>query len=168
MGHIVELRDLGYFISAADNFGFSRAAEHLGLSQLALSHQIKSLENELGVLLFGRIGRRTVLTAAGTDLLQRARMILHKSDSLKARAHEFAGGARGILRLGATPHSSESFVARLLAQLRKTNAEIEVSLREDGAANLLAAVRTGAIHLAIASLPNDSGLVSPNRGTPRW
>jgi LysR family transcriptional regulator, cyn operon transcriptional activator len=62
MGHIVEL----HVISVADNFGFSRAAENPGLSQPALSRQIKSVENELGVLLFDRIGRRTVLTAAGT------------------------------------------------------------------------------------------------------
>jgi DNA-binding transcriptional LysR family regulator len=158
IGHTVELHDLRYFVSAADNFGFSRAAANLGLSQPALSRQIKSLENELGVLLFDRIGRRTVLTAAGTDLLQRARVILHQSDSLKARAHELAGGARGILRLGATPHSYESFVARLLAKLRRGNPEIEVSLIEDGAAKLLSAVRTGAIHLAIASLPHGSGL----------
>src|SRR2546421_1000178 len=154
----MELRDLRYFVAVADNLGFSRAAQTLEISQPALSRQIKSLEKELGIRLFDRVGRRTLLTAAGADLLDRGRALLHESESIKGRASDFAGGSRGLLRLGATPHAYASFVARLLARFRRENPQIEITLVEDGAANLVEAVRLGSIHVAVASLPIGTGL----------
>ena len=154
----MELRDLAYFIAVADNLGFSRAARSLKISQPALSRQIKSLESELGIQLFDRVGRRTMLTAAGADLLQQSRALLHESESMKGRASDLAGGSRGLLRLGATPHAYQSFVARLLARFRRENPQIEITLVEDGAANLVEAVRVGSIHVAVASLPLGTGL----------
>jgi len=65
----MDLRALRSFVVVADYAGFSRAAEHLGISQPALSRQISALESELDVRLFDRIGRQTVLTPAGQDLL---------------------------------------------------------------------------------------------------
>lgn len=154
----MELRDLRYFVAVADNLGFSRAAQSLEISQPTLSRQIKALENELGIRLFDRVGRRTLLTAAGADLLDRGRALLHESESIKGRASDLAGGSRGLLRLGATPHAYESFVARLLARFRRENPQIEITLVEDGAANLVEAVRLGSIHVAVASLPIGTGL----------
>jgi DNA-binding transcriptional LysR family regulator len=65
----MDLRALRSFVAVADYSGFSRAAEHLGISQPALSRQISTLESELDVQLFDRIGRQTVLTPVGQDLL---------------------------------------------------------------------------------------------------
>ncbi len=155
----MELRDLRYFVAVAESLGFSRAARGLRISQPALSRQIKALEQELGLRLFDRVGRRTLLTAAGTDLLGRGRALLHESELIKARASDIAGGSRGLLRLGATPHAYESFVAGLLGRFRRASPEIEITLVEDGAANLLEAVRVGAIHVAVASLPNGTELL---------
>jgi LysR family cyn operon transcriptional activator len=154
----MELRDLRYFVAVADHKGFSRAAHQLKISQPALSRQIQGLEKELGIQLFDRVGRRTLLTAAGADLLDRGRALLHESESLKGRASDLSGGSHGVLRLGATPHAYQSFVARLLAEFRRSKPEIEVTLAEDGAANLVEAVKLGAIHVAVASLPIGSGL----------
>ena len=154
----MELRDLRYFVAVADCLGFSRAAQNLRISQPALSRQIKSLEEELGIRLFDRVGRRTMLTAAGADLLDRSRALLHESESIKGRASDLAGGSRGLLRLGATPHAYESFVARLLARFRRASPEIDITLVEDGAATLVEAVRLGSIHVAVASLPAGTGL----------
>ncbi len=154
----MELRDLRYFVAVADSLGFSRAARGLRISQPALSRQIKSLETELGIRLFDRVGRRTLLTAAGADLLDRGRALLHDSESIKTRASDIAGGSRGMLRLGATPHAYESFVAELLGRFRRASPQIEITLVEDGAANLVEAVRLGAIHVAVASLPSGTGL----------
>ena len=154
----MELRDLRYFVAVADYHGFSRAADILRISQPALSRQVKDLEEELGLRLFDRVGRRTILTAAGSDLLERARALLYESDSIKGRASDLAGGSRGLLRLGATPHAYESFVARLLVDFRRASPQVEVTLVEEGAANLLEAVSSGAIHVAVASLPSGTGL----------
>jgi DNA-binding transcriptional LysR family regulator len=154
----MDLRALRFFATVADLSGFSRAAEHLGISQPALSRQIGALERELKVRLFDRIGRRTMLTAAGEDLLARSRLLLHDAELIKSRAEEIAEGSHGVLRLGATPQSIESFVAALLARYRLRAPNVEVSILEDGAANLVEATRLGLIHLAIASLPNGTEL----------
>jgi DNA-binding transcriptional LysR family regulator len=154
----VDLRALHFFAAVADFSGFSRAAEHLGISQPALSRQISALESELKVQLFDRIGRQTVLTAAGEDLLARSRVLLHDAELIKSRAQEIAEGSHGVLRLGATPQSIESFVAELLARYRLRVPNVEISILEDGAANLVEATRLGLIHLAIASLPSGTEL----------
>lgn len=155
----MELRDLRYFVAVADHLGFSRAAKTLNISQPALSRQIKALEAELRVRLFDRVGRRTLLTAAGADLLHRGRTLLHESEAIKSRASDLAGGSKGVLRLGATPHAYESFVSRLLARFRRRSPEVEITLVEQGAASLVEAVRLGSIHVAVASLPVDTGLM---------
>lgn len=154
----MDLRSLRFFAAVADHSGFSRAAEQLGISQPALSRQISALERELQVKLFDRVGRRTMLTAAGENLLERGRSLLHEADAIKSRAREIAGGSYGALRLGATPQSIESFVAKLLARYCARIPNVEISILEDGAANLVEATRSGLIHLAIASLPTGTEL----------
>jgi DNA-binding transcriptional LysR family regulator len=114
----MDLRALRSFVVVADYAGFSRAAEHLGISQPALSRQISALESELDVRLFDRIGRQTVLTPAGQDLLGRGRSLLRDAELIRSRAKEIADGSCGMLRLGPTPQSIESFVAQLLARYR--------------------------------------------------
>jgi DNA-binding transcriptional LysR family regulator len=155
----MDLRALRFFAAVADHSGFSRAAEELGISQPALSRQIGALERELRVKLFDRVGRQTMPTAAGENLLERGRALLHEADAIKGHAHEIAGGSYGALRLGATPQSIESFVAKLLARFCARVPNVEISILEDGAANLVEATRRGSIHLAIASLPTGTELL---------
>lgn len=78
----MELRQLKYFIAAADSLNFSRAAESLYISQPTLSQQIAELEDELGVELFVRTKRSVLLTPAGADLLDKAKDLLHRSENL--------------------------------------------------------------------------------------
>ena len=139
----MDLRTLRFFAAVADHSGFSRAAEQLGISQPALSRQISALERELRVKLFDRVGRQTTLTAAGENLLERARSLLHDADAIKSHAHEIAGGSYGALWLGATPQSIESFVAKLLARFCARTPNVEISILEDGAANLVEATQRG-------------------------
>jgi len=61
----MDTRKLKYFLAVVDHDGFSRAAEHLLIAQPSMSQTIASLEKELGVPLFHRIGRRSVLSEAG-------------------------------------------------------------------------------------------------------
>ena len=159
----MDLRALRSFVVVADYAGFSRAAEHLGISQPALSRQISALESELDVRLFDRIGRQTVLTPAGQDLLGRGRSLLRDAELIRSRAKEIADGSCGMLRLGATPQSIESFVAQLLARYRVLVPNVEISILEDGAANLIEATRHGLAHLRLPHprpRPNWKGGVS--------
>ncbi len=147
----MDLRDLRYFVNVAQQMGFSRAAVHLNVSQSALSRQIGALERELDVRLFDRIGRRIALTPAGEDLLVRGQAILRDVSAMKARAGELAGGTKGVIRLGATPQTLESLLARVLADYRKAVPGVEVSLMEDGSRGLLKHVEAGSVHVAVGA-----------------
>ena len=73
----VDLRRLRYFAAVAEELSFSRAADRLGVSQQAMSRQIRCLEDQVGRSLFFRTTRRVELTAAGRALLPRAQLCLH-------------------------------------------------------------------------------------------
>jgi DNA-binding transcriptional ArsR family regulator len=73
-----ETRHLVAFTTVLEAGGFTRAAEALNLTQSALSHQIKTLEELLGVEVFARIGKRTILTQAGEILLKHATVVLRE------------------------------------------------------------------------------------------
>ena len=72
----MEVRQLNTLIRAAQFQSFSKAAESLGYSQSAVTVQIKALEEELGVHLFDRMGKRVILTAQGQCFLEYANSIL--------------------------------------------------------------------------------------------
>lgn len=84
----MELRQLKTFRAVAERRSFTRAAEELHLAQSSVSAQIRSLEEDLGVRLFDRIGRRVVLTAAGEKLLLYARRIENMSEEMRSELAE--------------------------------------------------------------------------------
>src|SRR4029077_12497036 len=102
------LGHLRTFVAVVDAGGVHRAAVQLHLSQPAVSRQIQSLESELGVPLFDRVGRRVQLTSEGEDLLRGSRRLLAEAESLAERAGALRKGETGILRVGATPQAIES------------------------------------------------------------
>lgn len=154
----MDLRALRYFVSVAEDRGFSRAAQRLGISQSALSRQIQQLEAELKLRLFDRIGRRISLTPTGEELLVRSYAVLRDADSLHSRAKQLAGGSSGILTIGATPQTLESLVAKVLPLFLRKFREVEVRLIEDGAAGLLDKVDKGLADVVISALTHDRAL----------
>jgi DNA-binding transcriptional LysR family regulator len=82
----VELRQLRYFVTVADELNFGRAAERLRIAGPSLSQQIKALERDLKVRLFDRDRRSVSLTAAGAALLPRARALIGEADALRRQA----------------------------------------------------------------------------------
>jgi DNA-binding transcriptional LysR family regulator len=147
----VELRHLRYFVSVAERGSVSRAAEDVHVSQPALSRQIRDLEAVLGVRLFDRIGRRIELTAEGEDLLRYSREVLLGAESLRERARTLAGGASGVLRVGATPQTTQSLLAGFLARYTRRHPGIEFQLVEEGGVRLLDLLEQGTLHLALSA-----------------
>lgn len=74
----MEIRQLEYFVAVCEELHFTKAAERLGITQPTLSIQIRTMEEEVGTLLFDRIGKKITLTEAGFILLRQARSILLK------------------------------------------------------------------------------------------
>jgi LysR family nitrogen assimilation transcriptional regulator len=117
-----------------------------------LSRQIQNLEQDLGVRLFDRIGRKIVLTGDGSELLGRARRILADAEAFRERAQALGGGEGGMLRIGATPQFIEAALPDVLARYHRARPDVEVQVTEDGASPLLIRVNQGELHLAIGAL----------------
>lgn len=151
----MELRQLEYFVAVAEEGHFTRAAERVLIAQPAISQQVRRLEAELGERLFDRDRRNVRLTAAGRALLPEARATLAAAGRARAAVGSLSGLLTGRLTVGAFEGSPERLLARALGRFRREYPAVEVRVREDYAAELLAAVRRGELDAAITGLPDD-------------
>ncbi len=147
----MELRHLTYFIAVAQRLNFSRAAEALHVAQPAISQQIKALEDQLGVRLFDRMGKRIALTRAGEVLLPHAYSILAAVELAANEVRELGQLTRGRASLGAPPTVSSHVLPSRLTQFHRLYPGLEVSLREAGTESLLSLVADGQLDLAIVA-----------------
>lgn len=123
----MELRQLRYFEKASELLNFTEAAKSLFLSQSTLSQQIKQLEEELGILLFDRIGKRIVLTEAGESFLPYARNAIRDADSGKQIIQDLQGIETGLLRIGVT-YSLTFLLTKALVKFSTRYPKIKVEI----------------------------------------
>jgi len=123
----MELRHLRYFVGAAEEQHFGRAAERLHVAQPALSRQIQDLEREMGFLLFDRLPRGVRLNASGEVFLNDPRRILQDVAEAKRRAEQIALGKAGTLRIGiAMALSWHGVVADAIREFRRRQPDVEL------------------------------------------
>src|SRR3954471_9480225 len=101
--HPASLRQLQYAVAVSDTRSFRRAADLCHVSQPSLSAQLAQLEGALGVRLFERDARHVLLTAAGADLVARARRLLTEADDLVGAGKRLGDPPTGTLRIGVIP-----------------------------------------------------------------
>src|SRR5690606_7052482 len=106
----MDLRRLRYFIAAAEEENFHRAAARLHIAQPALSKQVALLEEELGCALFERERGRVRLSAVGRLLLEDARRILREVEQAAERVRQAAAGQLGSLRIGFRETAGRSLI----------------------------------------------------------
>ena len=157
----MNLRALRTYVTTAESGRLARASYKLNVSQSAASRQIQTLEIDLGVRLFHRVGRALQLTADGEDLLHQSRRLLADADLLIERARALKSGQTGTLRVAATPHVLATLLAQFLPNYRRKHPDVEVLLMEGGAARQLSRLERGEVHLAImpAGLERFAGLL---------
>ena len=102
----MDLRQLKYFVTVAEELSFVRAAQRLHMSQPPLSQQIKALEEDLGVVLLSRTRREVKLTEAGRVFLSESRELLEKAQAVAHRTRQAAGGEQAVLRVGMATSAS--------------------------------------------------------------
>jgi DNA-binding transcriptional LysR family regulator len=156
---LVEVRQLEAFVAVATELHFGRAAQKLHIGQPTLSDLIRRLERELGAALLTRTTRRVALTAAGAELLERARVVLDEVASATVAVHRFAQGDAGTVRMGITPPVGRVLAPHLAAALRAEAPDVDLIVRRMWLTDLNRAVAEGTVDVAITC-----GLVSDPPG----
>ncbi|HEY0588936.1 MAG TPA: LysR family transcriptional regulator [Pseudoduganella sp.] len=126
----IELRQLRYFVTVAEELHFGRAARRLHMTQPPLSQTIMALEEMLGAPLFERNRRGVALTAAGEALLPEARRLLEQSAGLAELVQRAATGASGRLSLAFVSSADYSVLPPTLRAYRAEYPQVEITLKE--------------------------------------
>ena len=151
----LKLKDLRYLVAVADTRHFGRAAERCFVSQPTLSTQLKKLEDYLGVQLIERQPKRVALTAAGEEIVARARRILEASDEVVTLARTHRDPLAGALRIAMLPTIGPYLLPRVAREITKALPRLDLRLYEYPTAAMLAKLRAGEIDLGILALPVD-------------
>ncbi len=139
----MELYQLRSFVAVAELGHLTRAAERVHVSQPALSAQIRSLEETLGVTLFERGSSGMTLTAAGRYLLPSAREIVAKAAALRGLAHSLRGDVAGRVSVGTLADPGILRLGEMLALARDRHPLLEIELHHEVSGAAFAKVRDG-------------------------
>ena len=144
---------LRVFLVAAEKLNFTQAAEHLHLTQPAVTLQVKNLEEDLKVRLFDRSARRLRLTPAGEVLLGYARRIAALYEEARRRISDVTDEARGRLLLGVSTTISQYVLPHMLAGFRDEFPGVRVSVVSGNTEAVLRLLVRGEIELAMIEGP---------------
>lgn len=146
----MELRHMRHFVAVAEELNFHRAAKRLNMAQPPLSQSIRRLEEALGVQLLERSRRGVALTRAGLAFLHEARTALKHADLARILALREAQEVPEI-RVSFASAAMYRFLPKLLAELRKSELEIHVHLRERPSPMQVGPILTGDCDFAIVT-----------------
>src|SRR5215510_15174538 len=151
------LRQIQYAVAVADTLSFRRAAERCNVSQPSLSAQVAEMEAALGVPLFERDRRGVLITAAGHELVARARRVLLEADDFIEAAHRFVDPLAGTLRIGVIPTIGPYLLPRVVPVLNKAYPRLMLIWIEDKTEVLVRSVGHGELDAALLALEADLG-----------
>lgn len=149
----MDIRQLKYFIKAAEFSHFTRAAEALYVSQPALSAQIRQLEDDLGVELFARVGRNVRLTDAGEAFLVRAKEAVDAVELAEEEVSAIKGLLKGKLRICAVPAVASKVLIPMINAFQQTYPDVYVQLFSNTSDLVERGVVDGKYCLGLTTLP---------------
>jgi DNA-binding transcriptional LysR family regulator len=148
----MELRQLRYLVTLAEERHFTRAAAREHIAQPALSQQIRRLEAEVGLALVERTTRRVAMTAAGEQLVVRARRILAEVDAARAELEQLSGMQTGRVTVGVMHTMGPVDVSVALAIFHARHPGVELTVREESSEELAEMLRADELDLAFLSV----------------
>lgn len=157
----MDIKQLKYFYTIAEEGQITGAAKKLHIAQPPLSYQLKCLEDELGVKLVERGSRNIKLTDAGHLLYKRAKQILSLTKSAEDELRDFVQGTHGTLSIGTVSSSGASLLDNRLSTFHDKYPYINFEIHEGNTFELLELLTNGVIEIAIVRTPfNNFGLNS--------
>ena len=151
----IEFRHLRTIKAIHECGGLARAADQLNITQSALSHQIKGLEDQAGVELFLRRSKPMKLSVAGLRLLRLADQILPRVEAMQDEFSSLRDGRTGRMHIAIECHACFEWLFPVLESFRKSWPDVDVDIRPGLAFDALPALRKEEVDLVVSSDPED-------------
>lgn len=153
VGLDLEMRHLKLVLAITEEGSITRAGHRLRLTQSALSHQLRDLEDRLGMQLFTRSNRGLSATDAGNSLLRLARDVVGRVHAAERELAAHTGGRRALLRIATECYTCYHWLPQVLKMFNPQHPLVEVTIEANATGRPLDALREGAIDLALVSSP---------------
>lgn len=150
---------LSTFVTVIERGSFSAAAERLGLTQPAVSLQLRQLEKRLGTPLIERVGRKARPTLAGAELLAHAGQIEATVSSALEAVARHATGTMGRVRLGTGATACIFLLPPVLRELRQTYPSLEITVTTGNTSDIVKAVNDNLIDVGLVTLPASGRMI---------
>lgn len=157
MTPLSSLKQLRYLVALDEQLSFTRAASRCFVSQSTLSAGLKELERTLGARLVERDRQSVLMTPVGAEVARRSRALLAEAQDIVDMADRARAPLTGLLRLGVIPTIAPFLLPSGLRLAQRRYPSLQLALREDLTAELLARLADGRLDLAIIALPFDTG-----------
>ena len=170
MKGMTTLRQIEIFVRLAELGNMGEAATALGLTQPALSQQLRSLEARLDLRLFERVPKGMQLTPSGRELLAQARGVVAAARDFRDAADHVAARPAGAIRFGVTPTLGPYLMPRVIKTLHRRYPDLRIFMREGIPALQQAELAAGELDMMLSPLPiHGKGLdVEPLLREPLW
>jgi DNA-binding transcriptional LysR family regulator len=148
---MLNVHEMNIFLTAAETENFSETARQLHMTQPAVSMQIQSLEQRLGVTLFERAGRRIQLSEAGEALLPMARDLVSMSLRIEEAIKSLGGSVVGHLKIGCSTTAGKYILPQLVARFRHMHPRVHVTVHTKGRDQVINMLCDGLTHISVVS-----------------
>ena len=157
--HLPPIRQLQYLVALREQLHFGRAARQLNVTQSTLSTGIRELEKSLSITLVERTSKSVVFIAAGDNIADRARYVIVQSEDLVTEARSFADPLALPIKLGSIPTIAPYIMGNYAYRLQQANPSLQLYIRENTTANLMAELLDNKLDMGLLALPYDVGRV---------
>lgn len=152
----LDSRQLQAFVRLANNGSFTQTARELFLTQSAISHSMRALEEDIGCRLFDRMGKKLILTQAGEHLLQHAERVLHEMSTAREGIEALGKWGRARLRLGAPASLCAGLLPQVIRKFRQDFPRCDIRVEGGHAHRAVSLLEDGLVDLALTvELPPD-------------
>lgn len=156
MNPLPDFRTLRAFVMLAREGSYTRAAQRLNLTQSAISHAMRVLQEDLGCCLLYKSGRRIILTNQGRALFQSAERILNEVEQIPDQLRSIDGQGRGQLKLGCSASGARFILPPVLREFKECFSGYDIAVQLGSTAALTALLAASQMDLAIGVRPEES------------
>ncbi len=158
MSASIDFRQLRAFVTVVDAGGFTAAAGRLGLTQSAVSHAIKALQDDLGCSLLFRVGKKVHTTKQGEALYHHAVGIFRQADQIRPHLASLEDMQKGTLRIGCTASAAQFLLPGVFREFRECFPEYTIQVRTGDTPAITEMLESNEVDVGLGLLPPERDL----------